>query len=503
MNTAELLPVVHLAISAVFLVWNILLAGRITRQRALPPLLSWLTALGGLLIAPALIVLVASTSLVTGRSVSTIGWIWPVTATLIAGQAFYATAARMVTPLIGIPIVLYNLVAAATSLAGYLVAEGDLTRGPLLTLLAASASAISITAGSASAVSPLHVSIPLLSPAHPSRWRIVAGWRVVIGAVAAAWVVLVAVELRRGSAALTGYQRFENAELRPRPDEAFAVGLEILPTLSGPPLAFALRNDLELVGNGELDAVLVTIASGGASTLALDSLRRALEPYRRDSLLLIAGLAPSDAPREEAMSSRRDSAYLEVVDRIARRLRPDYLVALEEPRGVDTRPRGAMAPGRRQWQIRAMTAAVKRVDRRIKVGISVIPGLRDSALYAWAASSDSPLDAVGFTLVASAGGGPRLDARIRTADAWMQRAGTAKEHWLFRAGGAPSIHGDAAQELAMAGLLSWSMGRAGMRGAIVTHAGDYGSMRGLRAASGRLRPATSTLFRAAKEAESR
>jgi len=503
MSTAELLPIAHLALSAVFLLWNILLAGRITRQRALPPLVSGLTAVGGLLIAPALLVLVASTSLVTGRSVSTIGWIWPVTATIIAAQAFYATAAGLVTPLIGIPILLYDLVAAGTALGSYLVAEGDITGGPLLTLLAASGSAVATIAGSASAISPLHVPIPLLSPAHPSRWRIVAGWRVAIAVVAAAWVALVAFESGRGLRALRGYERFAGAELRSRPDEPFAVGLEILPTLGSPPLAFALRNDLELVGNGELDAVLVTIASGGASSLALDSLRRALEPYRRDSLILIAALAPSDAPREEAMSSRRDSAYLAVVDRVARRLRPDYLIALEEPRGADTRPRGALSPARRQWQIRALAATAKRVDRRIKVGISVIPGVRDSAVYAWAASSDSPLDAVGFSLLAGAGGGPRLDARRRTAESWMQRSGTLKEHWLFRAGGAPSIHGDAAQELAIAGLLSWAMGRPGMRGAIVTHAGDYGSMRGLRSASGRLRAATGTVFRAAKEAETR
>jgi hypothetical protein len=503
MITAELLPVAHLALSAVFLVWNIILAGRITRQRALPPLLSGLTAVGGLLIAPALLVLVASTSLVTGRSVSTIGWIWPVTATLIAAQALYATAARHVTPLIGIPILLYNFVVAGTALGSYLITEGDVTARPLLALVAASASALSVVAGSGSAISPLHVPIPLLSPAHPSRWRIVEGWRIAIGIVAAAWVALVAVEWRRGARALDGYQRFADAELRSRPDEPFAVGLEILPTLSSPPLAFALRNDLELVGNGELDAVLVTIASGGASTLALDSLRRALEPYRRDSLILIAALAPSDAPREEAMSSRRDSAYLAVVDRVARRLRPDYLIALEEPRGADTRPRGALSPARRQWQIRALAATAKRVDRRIKVGISVIPGVRDSAIYAWAAASDSPLDAVGFSLLAGAGGGPRLDAQLRTADSWMQRTGTAKEHWLFRAGGAPSIHGDASQEFAVAALLSWAMGRSGMRGAIVTHAGDYGSMRGLRAASGRLRSATSIVFRAAKEVETR
>jgi hypothetical protein len=175
MNTAELLPIAHLALSAVFLLWNILLAGRITQQRAVPPLLSGLTAVGGLLIAPAFLVLVASTSLITGRSVSTIGWIWPVTATLIAAQAFYATAARLVSPVIGIPILLYDLAAAGAALGGYLVVEGAITRGPLLTLVAASASAVATVAGSASAISPPPTwrcdrRSPAAAPTRSRRW---------------------------------------------------------------------------------------------------------------------------------------------------------------------------------------------------------------------------------------------------------------------------------------------------------------------------------------------
>ena len=503
MTTADLLPTAHLALSAVFLLWNVLLAGRINRQRAVPRLLSTLTALGGLLIAPALLILVASTSLITGRSVSTIGWIWPVTATLIAAQAFHATAARLVSPVIGVPILLYDILAAATALGGYLIAQGELTSGPLLTLVAASGSAVAMVAGSTAAISPLHATIPLLSPAHPSRWRIIAGWRLAIAAVAAAWVVLVGAAWPAATRALAGYDGFANAEFRPRTDEPFAVGLEILPALAAPPLAVAVRNDLELVGNGEVDAVLVTIARRGAGNLALDSLARVLEPFRRDGLILIAGMEPGGALRDEARSSRDDSLYFAIAARVARRLRPDYLVTLHDPAGADARPRGAYALARRQLEIRAFTAAVKRVDSRIRVGLSVVPGVRDSAVHAWAASADSPLDAVGFTILADAAGGPRIDARIRTADAWMRRSGTLKEHWLFRAGGAPSLHGDIAQDRAIAGLVGWAMGRPGFRGAVVTHAGDYGSMRGLRAPSGRLRVGWATISKASKEAESR
>ena len=82
----------------------------------------------------------------------------------------------------------------------------------------------------------------------------------------------------------------------------------------------------------------------------------------------------------------------------------------------------------------------------------------------------------------------------------MLASGSRKEHWVFRAGGIPLIHGDLTQDNALAGLLGWAMGRPGIRGIIVTHAGDYGSLRGLRAPTGRVRPAAATLFRAGKEA---
>jgi hypothetical protein len=501
MSTAELLAMAHLALSAVFLLWNILLASRINRQRAVPHLLAALTALGGLLIAPALLILVASTSLTTGRSVSSIAWIWPVTATLIAAQAFYATATRLVSPVIGIPILLYDIVAAGTALGGYLVAQGTLTSGPLLTLVAASGSAVATVAGGASAMSPLHATIPLLSPAHPSRWPIIAGWRLAVAALAAAWVVLIVAGWANGKRAVEAYDRFASVELRVRPDEPFAVGLEILPPLGAPPLAAALRYDMELVGNGQLDAVLVTIARRGAGNLALDSIARALEPFRRDGLILIAGMAPVDAVTRTDRSSSADSASVAAVQRVARRLRPDYLIALDDPIGADVREDDDLE--QRKLRIRAFAAAVKKVDPRIRVGISVVPGARDSSVHAWAASGDSPLDVVGFSILADAGGGPRLDARIRTADSWMRSVGTLKEHWIFRGGGAPSLHGDVAQERTIAGLLGWAMGRPGVRGLIVTHAGDYGSMRGLRAPSGRLRPGAATMFRAAREADSR
>ena len=499
MNLLELLPIAHLALSAVFVLWNILLAGRITRQRAVPPLLAGLTAIGGLLIAPALLILITSTSLMTGRPVSAIAWVWPLTATLIALQALYATAMRLVTPIVGVPILVYDVVVALTALASYLIAQGETEQTPLLTLVAASASALAKVAGAGAALSPLHAAVPLLSPAHPSRWRLIAGWRVAIALLAGAWAALVIVDIPRGARAISGYRALGGAELRLRPDEPFSVGVEILPPVESPPLAANLRNDLAFVGDGELSAVLVTLGEDGAGNLALDSVRRALEPYRRDSLLLLVGVAATrsgDGPR----AGGGDSVYLARITRAVIRLRPDYLVMLEDHASPDVRPRGMAALGPRERRLRAVAAAVKAVAPRTRVALSVIPGARDSAIYTWAASASSPLDAVGFALLADAGGGPRLTARIRTAERWMLASGSVKEHWVFRAGGIPLIHGDRSQDHTLTGLLGWAMGRPGIRGIIVTHAGDYGSLRGLRASSGRLRPATAALFRAGKEA---
>jgi hypothetical protein len=156
--------------------------------------------------------------------------------------------------------------------------------------------------------------------------------------------------------------------------------------------------------------------------------------------------------------------------------------------------------GRLQRLLHDANATVRRADDRIRIGLGIVPAsASDSILYAWAASPSSPVATVGFTLVAGPGGAPLLDARLASADRWMQSTGSAKEHWVFRAGGIPSVHGDEAQGLAIERILGWAMAHPGMRGAIVTHAADYGTGRGLRAASGRVRPAFAVVVRAVRE----
>jgi hypothetical protein len=498
MTRQDLLPLAHLALSAVFLLWNIILAGRITRQRSLPPILGGLTALGGLLIAPAFLISVAGASLLTGRSLHSIAWVWPVTAALIAAQAFYATATRLVTPIVGIPILLYDIAATAAALGTYLLSQGEELSMPMATLVAASGNALVRVVGPQALMEPMHAMIPILAPAHPSRWRLIAGWRVAVAAAALAWVVLMVGSFRPASISITSYAAMKSYELRPRPGEPFALGLEILPSLNYPPPRVHLRADLDLMGSAALDAVMVDIPAEGARMAALDSLRRALDPFRRDSLLLIAAIQPKGPGGP--MTGAADSAHLALIEQVARRLTPDYLLPFDDPEPQPVRTLDPQWVSRRIEQLDAAATVARRINPRIKVGISIVPGsARDSALYAWAVSGASSVAAVGFTILADGGGGSTVESRLDAAKRLMETAATPKEHWVFHAGALPNLHGERAQELVLAAVLGWAMGQPGVRGAIVTRAGDYADQRGLRAPSGRLRSAVAVLQKASRE----
>jgi hypothetical protein len=191
------------------------------------------------------------------------------------------------------------------------------------------------------------------------------------------------------------------------------------------------------------------------------------------------------------------------VERIAHELHPDYLVLADEPYG-----RGARALGRlrvSEW-VRYLDAAARAVhaaDPQIKTGIAASSyDARDSALYQWAAAPNSPIDAVGFTFFPTFGGAVSLDARMQIAERWMQRLSSPqKEQWIFATGGNPAAHGEDAQARAVWGEVVWGASHAAIKGVIVADAADYNTITGLRAASGRLRPAANTVARASREAK--
>ena len=100
------------------------------------------------------------------------------------------------------------------------------------------------------------------------------------------------------------------------------------------------------------------------------------------------------------------------------------------------------------------------------------------------------MDVVGFTLFPSRTGVRTLDAATHAADRWMRESRSPKDHWVFAAGGFPEAHGEVSQERAVWAALAWATSRPSIKGLIVSEAGDYGSITGLRAPDGHLRRAT-------------
>lgn len=563
----ELVFPAYVAFSVAVLLWDTFLAGRIARLRSVPRPFAGLTALCGLLLFPALFVYLAAASTLTARTVYSIAWLWPLTIVLFAAQAVYATARQLVVPFLGGPIAVYNVLLAAVAIARYATYAGVALPPPAQALTAAQASAMGLVAGSAALWAPWAVAVPLLSPAYPGRWTISRTVRVTVAAFAAAAAAVTAAELVRGVGAVLSYRGYANAPLQERPAGDFLIGVRLFPDLTsdeGPP-PLALRNDVALADSVGARAVMVVVDPAATRGQALDSLARSLDELRRDSVALIVALGyPPDAGR----AFRRDReaytrARLAEVERIARRIRPDYLLPADEPYG-----RGARALGRlpsRYWTgyIAEASRLVKAVNRRIKVGVSAADySPADSALYAWAVARGSPVDAVGFAFFPSFRGAVSLEARLAAADRWMfaagvpqqvqiarraadsarvvdstrladstaaaLAAGTAEvadstvlagadtllapspaatpppaalklrfpEHWVFAAGGYPLAHGEASQERALWRSLSWATSRPAVRGLIAADAGEYGSLDGLRAPTGRTRRAATAVRRA-------
>jgi len=494
-----------LVLLAGVLAWDVFMAGQIARLRTAPRVFAALTALCGLLVAPALGAHLATSSLLTSRAVGTVAWVWPITLLLFVVQAGYATFRRLVTPLVGVPVIVFDLVLLAASVARAGANAGWPIPPWLLTMQVAEAGALGVAIGPAALASPFWLQLPLLAPAYPARWRLSRVVRIALALVATAWSGLVLLEMPRAVRTLRGYREFARTPLRERPAGDFRIGHAILPPLTGSPSATALRQDLRLADSVEAQALLVTIQPEGARVTVLDSLARALDLVRRDSALLVVVLAyPSDARTRFA---RDPEAYTRArvadVARIARRLRPDYLLPADAPGRAGRLALGS--PSARYWQsyITRAALAAKRADSRVKIGLSVSAFDRtDSLLYQWASAPGSPIDAVGFELFPGFRGTPALQARLRVADRWMRasdRPGArGREHWVFAAGGYPAAHGERSQEQAIAGILAWATSRPRLRGVIVSEAGDYRTATGLRAPTGRQRLAARMVPRAVR-----
>jgi hypothetical protein len=368
----------------------------------------------------------------------------------------------------------------------------DLPAG-VAALGASHANMLGFVFGRLALVSPLSLQLPILVPSFPVRYRMGRPFRLLLGAWAAASVLLFVVEFPRALHATIEFGRLEGTRVETRAAEEFAIGVRILPRLVGLPPATALRQDQAILDSLGVDAVAVLIAPSGVTRRALDSLSRALDLHRRDSALVVATLGYSGADRE---AFARDPAgwlrsRVRLVDSVARYLRPDVFFPASDPSTAGVAALGDVPSA--FWRTYFLEAAsvAHQLLPRIQVGLTISSYTApDSELYAWASAPSTELDVIGLALHPSYGGGASLATRFHVAERWMRAA--RKPHWVFASGAYPRLYGERNQERALQATLAWATRQPSVRGFIVEGAGDYEMQTGLRAPGDRLRAA---LFR--------
>lgn len=489
---------VHLALTLVIVIWNVVLAGRIAQLRQATRPFAAITGLAGLLLIPAVIIAIATTTVITGRAISSVDWIWPAIVVLFAVQAVYALARRLVNPLWGYPIAFYNVVVALAAIARYCAAHGvDLPR-PLLIVMAAQIDALALVTTEAAITSPVFLHVPMISPSFPALRKLTASFRMAMAALALAWFGVVVAEIPRADVALASYDSHADDLLHERPT-GFFVGVKTFPDVLKPPSAASVRADIEAAAFLDVPVVSV-VFSPGATVLGIDSVARALELLQRDSILVIASIGYRGKLFPEL--SRADIGVderLATIRRVLTRLRPDVIVPAQDPYGVGARILGRLPADTWKSYFARASAVVKEVRPRTRVAFSASAfDSRDSTLYAWAAAPGSPVDIVGFSFYPSRLGARTLDANFRAADRWMRAHPPRKLHWVFGAGGYPLAHGEASQDRAIWAALSWASAHAEVRGVVITESNDYGQAMGVRAPNGRNRRAAATVKRSIK-----
>jgi hypothetical protein len=488
---------VFFVVSALVLLWDVVTAGEIARLPRVSRVFAYLSAFCGLLIIPAAIVAVASNSILAGRAMYTIGWLWPLALGLFAAQSLYAAARGLSPARVALPLAVYNVFLAAAAVSRSLASFDDVLPAWVLVPEAARANAMGLVFGREALGSPFALLLPLLVPASPARSRAMRGARSALTLLAGAATVVMALEWPSAAHAVTTYAAFDAARLQERPGGDFALGVWLLPALRSPPPPLALTYDMQLVDSLRPGILGLELKPSGARAAVMDSLGRALEDVRRDSTLLVVALGydRGDRQRYRASPSAYAASRLRAIDRIVRTLRPDYLIPAREPYEAGARALGDIPAA---WWVRffaaaADTVSVLRPRTRVALEASVFTP-NDSALYHWAATPSSGIDALGFAFVASFAGAAALQARLRAADRWMQHS--TKEHWVFAVSETPATHGERNQARALWGTLAWATSRARVRGLVVRGAGDYDDVSGIRAPGGRLRPVADVIRRA-------
>lgn len=482
----------HLALTLVIIVWDVILAGRIAQLRQASKPFAAVTGLAGLLLIPAFIVAVATTTLITGRGIAAIDWVWPATVVLITIQSVYAVSRRLVSPIWGYPIAFYNTLLAIAAVTRFFSAHGFIVARPLLIVMAAQVDALALATTEAAIVSPFFLHVPLISPAFPALRRLTAGFRFVMATLALAWFGLIVAEIPRADVALDSYDRHAADRLTERPN-GFFIGLKILPDIARPPSASSVRADLETVAWTGVTAVNVVFVPG-ATVLAIDSVAHMLDRLQRDSMVIIATIGYKGKLVPELGSVPLDTDLrLTTIRQVLRQVRPDIIVPAQDPYGIGARMQGRLpVEAWQEFHTRA-AAVVKEVRPRTRVGLAASAfDSRDSTLYAWAAAPGSPIDALGFSFYPTRLGARTMDAGFRAADRWLRAHPPTKPHWVFGAGGYPLAHGDVSQDQAIWGALAWATAHMEVSGLVITEANDYGQAMGVRSPTDRFRKAAGT-----------
>src|SRR5829696_4856986 len=162
----NLLPLVQLLLVVTVLIWNVALTSRIVQVRTLPRAFVALTALAGFLVLPSLVIHLATTNAITGRSVTEVDWLWPFTLVLFALQALYAAVRRLVNPFLGFFISSFDVLIAVDAVLRSMASTGATLPAPALLFLAATTGTFSFVLTSSTVISsPIFVLVPMIAPA--------------------------------------------------------------------------------------------------------------------------------------------------------------------------------------------------------------------------------------------------------------------------------------------------------------------------------------------------
>lgn len=493
----ERLSILPLVLGLAVLLWDILLAGWIASQRQASRPFTTLTGLCGLMVAPAALVAMATMLEGTARTMTGIAWIWPLVTLGFTLQVAYAMIARLLTPAVALPLLLYNACVTTIAISDYIVSINGAAPLWLQGAVAARDALSGFAVGRSALVSPLALLVPIIAPAYPARWRFSAAIRALLTLMATAVATLLLMQWPPAVGAIRSYDSAIGVRMQERALNDFRIGLRVFPRLDRAPADRNVKADRLLADTIGARALLIVVTEKGTRAASLDSLNRVLDTWRNDSNSVAIALELDRSP-----GSPNDAQRLAAVERILQRVKPDVLIPAWRSPLPGVLPAAEPDPIWWQTMLSSAAAVVTRVRPRTQLGwVASRMDVRDSVVYTWAALASSPVELIGAVAFPSFAGLPAVDARLRAFDRWHTLASgenSQKTHWVMEAGGLPRAHGDDAQTAAIMQTLAWASRRPWISTAIVGDASDYDAAIGLRAADGRLRDAVGILARASR-----